>query len=137
MPFAGEFRAAMGFPNVGDMLDGFTVEHVGVGHAGSGPGRYDYPTEIIVTGKGGKEGVRRALRPLSGTRRTIFSEYGNPYQCTLGTISRAAGRDAAVSWPGGRATVCGSRRSSSGSSTIWNAPAPCPGSRDTDRPPSS
>jgi hypothetical protein len=62
------------------------VELVRVEHDGAGDGRYEYPTEIVLRGKGGKEGVRRALKPLFATRRTIFSEFGNPYQCSPGRM---------------------------------------------------
>jgi hypothetical protein len=86
MPFAGEYREAMEFPAVGDAVGGFRIEEVQVGHAGGGPGRYEYPTELVVSGKGGKEGVRRALKELFARRRTIFSEYGNPYQCWGGRM---------------------------------------------------
>jgi hypothetical protein len=87
MPFAGEYREAMGFPREGTEVDGFVVELVRVEHAGIGDGRYEYPTEIVLRGKGGKEGVRRALKPLFATRRTIFSEFGNPYQCSTGRMT--------------------------------------------------
>ena len=86
MPFAGEFRDAMGFPVAGDVVGGFRVEAVHVDHAGAGPGRYEYPTELVVLGKGGKDGVRRAFKELFARRRTIFSEYGNPYQCSCGRM---------------------------------------------------
>ena len=86
MPFAGEFREAMGFPREGTEVGGFLVEAVRVEHAGAGPGRYEYPTELVLQGKGGKDGVRRALKPLFSTRRTIFSEFGNPYQCSPGRM---------------------------------------------------
>ncbi len=87
MPFAGEFRDAMGFPREGTEVDGFIVELVRVDHAGVGDGRYEYPTEIVLRGRGGKDGVRRALKPLFSTRRTIFSEFGNPYQCSPGRMA--------------------------------------------------
>jgi hypothetical protein len=87
MPFAGEYREAMGFPREGTELGGFVIEHVRVEHAGVGDGRYEYPTEIVLRGAGGKDGVRRALKPLFATRRTIFSEFGNPYQCSPGRMT--------------------------------------------------
>ena len=86
MPFAGEFRQAMPFPREGTSLDGFVVELVRVEHVGAGDGRYEYPFQIVMQGKGGKEGVRRALKPLFTARRTIFSEFGNPYQCSIGRM---------------------------------------------------
>jgi hypothetical protein len=86
MPFAEEFREAMGFPREGTELGGFTIELVRVEHAGAGAGRYEYPTELVLRGKGGQQGVRRALKPLFSTRRTIFSEFGNPYQCSPGRM---------------------------------------------------
>lgn len=84
MPFAGEFRQAMPFPREGSTLDDLVVELVQVEHVGAGDGRYEYPVQIIMRGTGGKDGVRRALRPLAAARRTVFSEFGNPYQCSVG-----------------------------------------------------
>jgi hypothetical protein len=87
MPFAGEFREAMGFPVAGDTVEGFRIEELGVRHEGMGAGRYEYPIELTVAGKGGKEGVRRALKGLFSRRMTIFTEYGNPYQCSVGSMA--------------------------------------------------
>lgn len=86
MPFAGEFREALPFPFEGTTVDAFVVEHVRVDHVGAGDGRYEYPLEIVMRGKGGKEGARRALKQLAAARRTIFSEFGNPYQCSIGRL---------------------------------------------------
>lgn len=84
MPFATEFWAAMELPFPGDVLGGFEVELIDVQHQGVGDGRYEYPVRIVLKGKGGKQGVRSALRALFNARRTTFSEYGNPYHCWLG-----------------------------------------------------
>jgi len=95
MPFAGEDREAIGFPAAGDIVGGFRVEEVRIDHAGAGPGRYEYPTVLVVVGKGGKEGVRHAFKELFARRRTIFSGYGNPYQCSCGKMeirSQGAGQ---------------------------------------------
>lgn len=86
MPFAGEFREAMRFPREGSEVGGFTVELVRVEHVGAGPGRYEYPTEIVLRGKGGQQGVQQALKFLFATRRTIFTGWGNPYQCSPGRM---------------------------------------------------
>lgn len=86
MPFAGEFRQAMPFPREGTSVDGFVVELVHVEHVGAGDGRYEYPFQIVMQGRGGKDGVRRALKPLFTARRTIFSEFGNPYQVSIGRV---------------------------------------------------
>jgi hypothetical protein len=86
MPFAGAFRKAMGFPVVGDVIGGFTVLRVEVGHEGIGSGRYEYPVEMVLQGKGGQQGVKRALKGFLDTRRTLFSGYGNPYQCRFGRM---------------------------------------------------
>lgn len=86
MPFAGEYREAMGFPVAGDTVGGFLIEEFRVSHEGAGPGRYEYPIEVVVSGKGGKEGVRQALKPVFSRRMTIFTEFGNPYQCTGGRM---------------------------------------------------
>jgi hypothetical protein len=71
----------MGFPDVGDIVGSFTVREVEVGHEGIGSGRYEYPIVMVVQGKGGQQGVRQAFREFFKARRTLFSGYGNPYQC--------------------------------------------------------
>jgi hypothetical protein len=86
MPFAGEFRSGMRLPHDGDAFGAFVVESVQVEHVGAAPGRYEYPLEIVVRGKGGKDGARKALKPVLDRRATIFSEFGNPYQCGIGTV---------------------------------------------------
>ncbi len=86
MPFAGEFRSGMHFPGQGEQIGTFTLEEVGVGHTGVAPGRYEYPIEIILRGKGGMAGARKALKGLLDKRATIFSEFGNPYQCSIGGV---------------------------------------------------
>jgi hypothetical protein len=87
MPFAGEFREAMGFPRAGDIVGGFVIQELSVRHEGMGAGRYEYPIELVLAGKGGKEGVRRALKGLFSRRMTLFTEFGNPYQCSVGSIA--------------------------------------------------
>ena len=84
MPFAAKFWAAMEIPFPGDEIGGFGVEYVDVQHHGIGDGRYEYPVTMILTGRGGKQGVRSALRELLGSRKTTFSGYGNPYHCRFG-----------------------------------------------------
>lgn len=86
MPFAGAFRSGMRFPEEGTIVDGFTVETVRVEQVGSGAGRYEYPIVITVRGKGGKDGAKKALKPLFDRQVTIFSEFGNPYQCSIGPV---------------------------------------------------
>ncbi len=86
MPFAGEFREGMRLPNPGAVIGGFTVESLQVEHVGVGAGRYEYPIQLVVRGKGGKAGARKALKPVLDRRTTIFSEFGNPYQCSIGTV---------------------------------------------------
>ncbi len=76
----------MSFPNEGAVFGAFTVESVQVEHVGAGAGRYEYPVEITVRGKGGKDGAKKALKPLLDRRTTIFSEFGNPYQCSIGSV---------------------------------------------------
>ncbi len=86
MPFASEYRRGMGFPKEGEVVAGFSVESVRVEHVSVSRGRYEYPTEIIVKGKGGKMKVRKAFRKFFDTRKTLFSGYGNPYQCMPGKM---------------------------------------------------
>src|SRR5512144_2207631 len=76
MPFAGEFRSGMRFPGEGASVGRFIIESIRVEHVGAGAGRYEYPIELVVSGKGGKDGARKALKPLLSGRATIFSGYG-------------------------------------------------------------
>ena len=70
----------MNMPTPGTRIGRFTVEECEVGHVGIGGGRYEYPVEMVLSGKGGKQGVRNDLKELFGARRSTFSGYGNPYQ---------------------------------------------------------
>ena len=76
----------MKFPKEGDKIKEFTIESIKVEHTPLGSGRYEYPTEIIVIGKGGKKGVRETFRQFFDQRITLFSGYGNPYQCQGGKM---------------------------------------------------
>lgn len=76
----------MGFPSEGQVVDGFTVESVSVSHVGVSEGRYEYPFEIIVKGEGTPNKVKAAFKVFFKARRTVFSEYGNPYQCHHGRM---------------------------------------------------
>jgi hypothetical protein len=86
MPFANKFKHAMAFPAPGDVVGNFAVEEVEVSHRASGYGRYEYPITIVLRGKGGQQGVRKALRSLCSARVTTFSGYGNPYQLSIGKL---------------------------------------------------
>ena len=76
----------MGFPKEGQVISGFTVESVSISHIGVSSGHYEYPTEIIVSGKGGAGKVKQAFKRFFQARRTLFSGYGNPYQCRHGKM---------------------------------------------------
>ena len=76
----------MKFPKEGNKIRNFTVESIKVEHVPFGGGKYEYPMEIAVTGKGGKKGVRDTFKPYFDQRITLFSGYGNPYQCQGGKI---------------------------------------------------
>jgi hypothetical protein len=80
MPFADKFRAMMDFPFPGDSVGGFAVESVDVSHHRGSAGSYCYDVRMVLRGAGGKQGVRRALKPLLSSHPTTFSGYGNPYQ---------------------------------------------------------
>jgi len=86
MPFSRKFREGMGFPEEGQIVDGFTVESVSVSHVGVSEGRYEYPFEIVVKGEGNANKVKTAFKGFFKARRTVFSEYGNPYQCHHGKV---------------------------------------------------
>ena len=76
----------MKFPKEGEKIKEFTIESVRVEHTPLGSGRYEYPTEITVVGKGGKKGVKDTFRHFFDQRITLFSGYGNPYQCQGGKM---------------------------------------------------
>jgi hypothetical protein len=83
MPFAIKFRAMMDLPFAGDTLGDFYVESIDVIHR-SGELGYAYSVRMVLSGTGGQQGVRRALKPLLSVRTTTFSGYGTPYQLWLG-----------------------------------------------------
>ncbi|MHA2074896.1 MAG: hypothetical protein ACXACU_16880 [Candidatus Hodarchaeales archaeon] len=86
MPFAKKFIKCMNLPNEGDSVEGFKIESVKVGHIGLRGGIYEYPFKIIVVGKGGKISVKKTFKKFLDEKKTIFSGYGNPYQCTGGKM---------------------------------------------------
>ena len=86
MPFAKEFRRLMQLPDVGEVMDDFKVERSDVTHHPIGASRYEYPVELVLSGKGGVHGAKRAVRSLAQRKRTTFSGYGNAYQCRIGRI---------------------------------------------------
>jgi hypothetical protein len=45
---------------------------------------YAYSVRIVLCGRGGQQGVRRALKSLFSSHPTTFSGYGNPYQLWFG-----------------------------------------------------
>lgn len=80
MPFAKKFRAMMDFPFPGDRLGEFTVETVDVwDEQGNGEGHV-YGVRLRLSGPGGVQALRKALRPLLSRHPITFSGYGNPYQ---------------------------------------------------------
>jgi hypothetical protein len=79
MPFAKKFRAMMDFPFPGDAIGNFIVESIDVRDEPSSSVGYSYKTRMVLRGPGGKQGVRRALRPLFSKRLMTFSGFGNPY----------------------------------------------------------
>ena len=91
MPFAKKFRAMMDFPVVGDKLDDFIVEEVNVWDAWDEHDeskQYVYGVKMVLHGKGGKQGVAKALKPLFTKHILTFSGYGNPYQRGLQYLYR-------------------------------------------------
>ena len=88
MPHAGKYKKEMGFPGKRDVIRGFEVESVAVGHVSIKPTRrYEFPTEIVVKGKGDIRDVEAALKALFNVKsRRILSGYGNPYLCDPGKM---------------------------------------------------
>ena len=83
MPFANKFRAMMDLPFAGETLGGFEVESIDVSHRSDERG-YAYSVRMVLSGPGGQQGVRHALRKLLSAHPTTFSGYGNPYQLWFG-----------------------------------------------------
>jgi len=86
MPFSHKFQMGMGFPKEGQVVGGFTVESVSVSHVNIEGGHYEYPTEMIVNGEGSTSEVKNAFKEFFKARRTLFSGFGNPYQCRHGKM---------------------------------------------------
>ena len=57
MLFARKYRREMGLLKEGIVVDGFRVESVSVMHIGVDRGVYEYPTEMVVEGRGNAERV--------------------------------------------------------------------------------
>ena len=74
----------MRIPDPGGQIGGFVVESCDVGHQSRTDGIYDYPIRIVLTGTGGQQAVRKAIREHLSRGRTTFSGYGNPYQLRFG-----------------------------------------------------
>lgn len=87
MPFAQKYRFAMRFPEPGDTIDGFRVESCEVGHDEKGDGTIFYPFVILLSGKGGRQGVGKAVRAAFAHGHTTFSGFGNPYQLRFGRFT--------------------------------------------------
>ena len=86
MPFAKKYYRVMKFPKEGEVIDGFTVLSITITHNNVKSGIYEYPTEIIAEGKGGKTKVKDVFKKYFDQRITTFSGYGNPYQMHGGRI---------------------------------------------------
>jgi len=80
MPFAKKFWAMLELPFPGDRLGEMLVEEITVGHEGEGAGRYRYPVRLVLCGKGGQAGAKRAIKPLVTSHVMTFSGFGTPYQ---------------------------------------------------------
>ena len=89
LPFANRYRKEMGFPKKDEVVGGFRVESVSVKHEAAyteNLARYEYPTKLIVEGKGTVDKVKEAFQGFFDGERTILSSYCNPYQCVPGKM---------------------------------------------------
>jgi hypothetical protein len=88
MPAPKDFLAAFGLQQ-GAELDGYTVTGVPIKHKIIERYRhYSFPMQIICretqpTANRSHEHLLRALEKLTQPVRTVDSEYGNPYRCTI------------------------------------------------------
>lgn len=84
MPFARKYQFTMRIPGASGRVGAFSVESCEVGHDERGDGTIDYPVSMVLSGKGGAQGVRKAVREHLDRGRTTFSGFGNPYQLRFG-----------------------------------------------------
>lgn len=102
MPFAHKYQFTMGIPQAGGNLGSFSVESCDVSHHERGDGTISYPIVMVLAGRGGKNGVKKAIREHLDAVHTTFSGYGNPYQLVLGRFEVESLGDGRY-----RATGCG------------------------------
>lgn len=69
----------MNFPFPGNMKGDFTVESEDVRDE-SGVDGYVYGVQMVLSGSGGVQDMKRALKAFFSQYLTNFSGYGNPYQ---------------------------------------------------------
>ena len=102
MPFAAKFRAMMGFPLVGEAIGRFVVESVDVRDVNEASGLHAYAARLVLSGPGGEQGVRAAIKALISRHPFTFSAYGTPYQlwCRRPEIERLGDGRYAVSVDG-------------------------------------
>ncbi|MCW4040282.1 MAG: hypothetical protein NWE83_05980 [Candidatus Bathyarchaeota archaeon] len=84
LPFSRKYQKEMGFPKEGEVIEGFRVESVSIGHVAAYTewlARYEYPTKLVVEGDGSVDDVKRAFWRFFDVEKTILSSYGNPYLC--------------------------------------------------------
>ena len=84
MPFANKYRFTMRIPGVEGRVGDFVVESSEVLHDERGDGTIDYPVTLVLSGPGGAQAVRKAVRESLDRGRTTFSGFGNPYQLRFG-----------------------------------------------------
>lgn len=89
MPFANRCRKEMGFPKEGVVVEGFRIESVSLKRKAAYTermARYEYPTKLIVEGRGTVDEVKEAFQGFFDGERTIYSSYSNPYQYVPGKM---------------------------------------------------
>ena len=86
MPFAQKYQFTMRIPGPGGRIGDYRVESCQIRHEERGDGTITYPVSLVLSGPGGKQGIRKAVREDLDHGRTTFSGFGNPYQLRLGRI---------------------------------------------------
>lgn len=81
MPFADQFQRCMNLPHEGEVLNDFLVQSIKISHRNLLDGVYFFPIELIVIGEGGKQDLLKAFKPVFTKVISLFTEYGNLYQC--------------------------------------------------------
>lgn len=69
-------------------IAGYTLQQAEINHRKIRRGEYEYPITLHFTGGNDPNLLLSTLQNKVQGSRTISSAYGNPYQCTFGTLEK-------------------------------------------------